>query len=84
VLRWPLARARDRSFQAQLVSAFRAGANGYFVDVMACDVFIKSIELVMMGETIFPPGPGSRRKPAKLLTRLDAVRVPVGKPRHRC
>src|SRR6476659_5082311 len=38
-----------------LVSAFRAGANGYFVDVMACDVFIKSIELVMMGETVFPP-----------------------------
>src|SRR6059058_1325987 len=39
----------------ELVLAFRAGANGYFVDVMACDVFIKSIELVMMGETIFPP-----------------------------
>jgi DNA-binding NarL/FixJ family response regulator len=39
----------------ELVSAFRAGANGYFVDVMACDVFIKSIELVMMGQTIFPP-----------------------------
>jgi DNA-binding NarL/FixJ family response regulator len=39
----------------ELVSAFRAGANGYFVDVMACDVFIKSIELVMMGETVFPP-----------------------------
>jgi DNA-binding NarL/FixJ family response regulator len=38
-----------------LVSAFRAGANGYFVDVLDCDVFIKSIELVMMGETIFPP-----------------------------
>jgi DNA-binding NarL/FixJ family response regulator len=38
-----------------LVSAFRAGAHGYFVDVVACDVFIKSIELVMMGETIFPP-----------------------------
>jgi DNA-binding NarL/FixJ family response regulator len=38
-----------------LVSAFRAGANGYFIDVMTCDVFIKSIELVMMGETIFPP-----------------------------
>jgi two-component system nitrate/nitrite response regulator NarL len=37
-----------------LVSAFRAGANGYFVDVMACDVFVKSIELVMMGETILP------------------------------
>src|SRR5260221_6822197 len=39
----------------ELLSAFRAGANGYFVDVMACDVFIKSIELLMMGETIFPP-----------------------------
>jgi DNA-binding NarL/FixJ family response regulator len=38
-----------------LVSAFRAGANGYFVDIMTCDVFIKSMELVMMGETIFPP-----------------------------
>ena len=39
----------------EMVSAFRAGASGYFVDVMTCDVFIKSIELVMMGETIFPP-----------------------------
>jgi DNA-binding NarL/FixJ family response regulator len=39
----------------ELVSAFRAGANGYFVDVMTCDVFIKSIELVMMGEAVFPP-----------------------------
>ena len=38
-----------------MVSAFRAGANGYFVDVITCDAFIKSIELVMMGETIFPP-----------------------------
>jgi DNA-binding NarL/FixJ family response regulator len=39
----------------ELVSAFRAGANGYFVDIMTCDVFIKSMELVMMGETIVPP-----------------------------
>src|SRR6266481_7691827 len=38
-----------------LVSAFRAGANGNFVDVMTCDLFIKSVELVAMGETIFPP-----------------------------
>jgi two-component system nitrate/nitrite response regulator NarL len=38
-----------------MVSAFRAGANGYFADVMTCDIFIKSIELMMMGETIFPP-----------------------------
>jgi DNA-binding NarL/FixJ family response regulator len=53
-----------------LVSAFRAGANGYFVDVMACDVFIKSIELVMMGETIFPP--------AFLPSVLDPESAPVG------
>ena len=39
----------------ELASAFRAGANGYFVDVMTCDVFVKSVELVVMGETIFPP-----------------------------
>jgi DNA-binding NarL/FixJ family response regulator len=45
----------DRYRLAELVSALRAGANGYFVDVMTCDVFVKSIELVMMGETIYPP-----------------------------
>jgi DNA-binding NarL/FixJ family response regulator len=45
----------DRYRLAELVSAFRAGANGYFADVMTCDVFIKSMELVMMGETIFFP-----------------------------
>jgi DNA-binding NarL/FixJ family response regulator len=39
----------------ELVSAFRAGANGCFVDVTTCDLFIKSVELVAMGETIFPP-----------------------------
>jgi DNA-binding NarL/FixJ family response regulator len=39
----------------EVVSAFRAGVNGYFADIMTCDVFIKSMELVMMGETIFPP-----------------------------
>jgi len=37
----------------ELVSAFRAGANGYFVDV-TCAAFVKSLELVMMGEIIFP------------------------------
>jgi two-component system nitrate/nitrite response regulator NarL len=39
----------------QLISAFRVGANGCFVDVMSCDVFIRSLELVMMGETVLPP-----------------------------
>jgi DNA-binding NarL/FixJ family response regulator len=45
----------DRYRLAELVSALRAGAHGYFVDVKTCDVFIKSLELVMMGETIYPP-----------------------------
>jgi len=45
----------DNYLVTELVSAFRAGANGFFVDVATCDVFIKSVELVMMGETIFPP-----------------------------
>src|SRR5438094_2149960 len=39
----------------ELVSALRAGANGYFADVMTCDAFIKSMELLMMGHAIFPP-----------------------------
>lgn len=38
-----------------LATAFRAGANGYFVNVITCDRFVKSVELVMLGETIFPP-----------------------------
>jgi len=39
----------------EVVAAFRAGINGFFVDGMTCDAFIKSLELVMMGETVFPP-----------------------------
>lgn len=35
--------------------AFQAGAAGYLVSAMSCDAFVKSIELVMMGETVFPP-----------------------------
>lgn len=38
-----------------LIAAFRAGANGYLVNVVTCDRFVKSVELVMLGETIFPP-----------------------------
>jgi two-component system nitrate/nitrite response regulator NarL len=45
----------DRYRPDQLISAFRVGANGCFVDVMTCDVFIRSLELVMMGETVLPP-----------------------------
>jgi two-component system nitrate/nitrite response regulator NarL len=45
----------DRYRPDELISAFRAGASGYFVDVMTCDVFVRSLELVMMGETVLPP-----------------------------
>jgi DNA-binding NarL/FixJ family response regulator len=37
-----------------VLSAFRAGANAYFVKVTTCSAFIKSLELVMLGETIVP------------------------------
>jgi DNA-binding NarL/FixJ family response regulator len=30
-----------------LTAAFRAGANGYFVNVITCDRFVKSVELVI-------------------------------------
>ena len=46
----------DRYRPDELVAAFRAGANGCFVDVMSSDVFIRYLELVMMGETVLPPG----------------------------
>jgi DNA-binding CsgD family transcriptional regulator len=38
-----------------VVAAFRAGVNGYFAEVTSCEVFAKSVELVMMGEVVFPP-----------------------------
>jgi two-component system, NarL family, nitrate/nitrite response regulator NarL len=39
----------------EMVLAFTAGANAYLVSVAASDVFLKSLELVMLGETILPP-----------------------------
>lgn len=45
----------DHCRQAEPDLAFNAGATGYFVSSMSCEAFVKSIELVMMGETVFPP-----------------------------
>lgn len=56
--RYPDARiaiVSDNYRPVELASAFRAGANGYFVNVISCDAFVKSVELVTMGETVFPP-----------------------------
>jgi two-component system nitrate/nitrite response regulator NarL len=38
-----------------VISAFQAGANSYFVHVTDAASFVKSLELVMMGETLLPP-----------------------------
>lgn len=38
----------------ELAFSFQAGANAYFVEVMDHNVFIKSLELVLLGETIVP------------------------------
>ncbi len=51
----PIAIVADRYRMNEIGLAFRAGVNGYFVNIISCDRFIRSIELVMMGETIFPP-----------------------------
>ena len=45
----------DRHHLSEMVSAFRAGANAYLVNVSTCETFIKSIELVMLGATFLPP-----------------------------
>jgi DNA-binding NarL/FixJ family response regulator len=39
---------------SDIVAVFRTGANACFVEVGASDVLIKTLELVMLGETILP------------------------------
>lgn len=56
--RYPAGRVAVLAHQhklAEMVSAFRAGANAYLVKVAACETFIKSLELVVLGVTLFPP-----------------------------
>ncbi|WP_407120047.1 LuxR C-terminal-related transcriptional regulator [Bradyrhizobium sp. STM 3561] len=50
----PVVVVADRYRPDEVAATFQAGASGYFVDVMSRDVFIRSIELVIMGETMFP------------------------------
>jgi two-component system, NarL family, nitrate/nitrite response regulator NarL len=45
----------DRCQSNEVMAAYRAGANAYLVKVSGCNVLIKSLELVMLGETIVPP-----------------------------
>lgn len=44
----------DRHHQNEAVAAFRAGANAYFAGGTSGDAFIKSLDLVMLGETLMP------------------------------
>ena len=56
--RYPNARVAviaDYYHRADLVAAYRAGANACFVKDMTCGAFIKTIESVLNGETILPP-----------------------------
>jgi len=89
----------DRYQLNELILAFRAGANGFFVDVMSCDTFIKSIELIMMGQTVLPPefpssifGPENEHaddvgngngSSASPLTTTDNMRTPQLSPREK-
>lgn len=51
----PIAVVPDRCRLNDLLSAFRAGAKGYLAGAMTCEAFIKSVELIAMGEVVFPP-----------------------------
>jgi DNA-binding NarL/FixJ family response regulator len=44
----------DTYRHGEVVSAFKAGANAYFTPATTCEAFIKSLELVMLGETLMP------------------------------
>ena len=49
-----IAMLADHNQPDDIVLAFRAGANAYFIKVAPCDALIKYLELVMLGETILP------------------------------
>jgi two-component system nitrate/nitrite response regulator NarL len=50
----PVAVVADHAHVHEIISAFRAGANAYFITVSSCDAYIKCLELVMLGEMIVP------------------------------
>ncbi|NIX76197.1 response regulator transcription factor [Microvirga sp. c23x22] len=38
----------------QVLAAFQAGADAYLTKTVSCEVLIKTLDLVMLGETVFP------------------------------
>jgi two-component system, NarL family, nitrate/nitrite response regulator NarL len=45
----------DHFRRSDVISAYRAGAHACFVKTKSCGAFIKTLELVMLGETVLPP-----------------------------
>lgn len=84
----------DRCQSNEVMCVYRAGANAYLVKVSACNVLIKSLELVMLGETIIPPELLSsvsvgdeRREPSHYAEAFfggDRVLVPKLSAREKC
>ncbi|MGO4406427.1 LuxR C-terminal-related transcriptional regulator [Bosea sp. RAF48] len=73
----PIAVVTDHYEPNEPALAFKAGASGYLANVISCDSFVKSIELVMLGETVFPPTFPSSTSSVKKNRRPKAVPVPV-------
>jgi DNA-binding NarL/FixJ family response regulator len=66
-----------------MVCAYRAGTNAYFVKVATSDAFIKTLELVMLGETILPceflafmRNPDDRHGPIAITHNLEGTAGP--------
>jgi two-component system nitrate/nitrite response regulator NarL len=38
----------------QVIAAFQAGADAYLIKSVSCEVLVKSLDLVMLGEAVFP------------------------------
>ena len=71
-----------------IARVLRSGANGYFATIATCDDFIKSLELVMGGQTVLPSAAlesvlqHQSAGEANANTRLDAapIEMPVSGP----
>jgi two-component system nitrate/nitrite response regulator NarL len=44
----------DRYDPKQVMAAFQAGADAYLMKSVSCEVLVKSLDLVMLGEAVFP------------------------------
>lgn len=44
----------DRYDLKQIITAFQSGADAYLVKSVSCEVLVKTLDLVMLGEVVFP------------------------------